>query len=252
MSPSLQRITGRALRALPLLALAAMVAGAQGSPEAILQRYAKAVDPDNKLASIEGFRTVATMEMPAQGMTMTMTSMQRRPDHIAVTMEMAGLGSMRSGFDGTTAWSIDPMGGPRILGAEETKQLKDNADFKMMARDPSTYVKAEAAGEAQVDGEATDCVKVTWKSDRVTTECFSRASGLLLEARTKTATPQGEVETVTRMYDYKSVGGIMMPHRMVNNIMGMTQNITLTETAAGPLPDSAFALPPEIQALKKP
>lgn len=248
--PILQSL-GRALRAFVLVAVAATLAGAQ-SPEAILQRYAKAVDPDNKLASIQGFRTVATMDMPAQGMSMKMTSMQRRPDQIAVTMEMPGLGSMRSGFDGTTAWSIDPMSGARILGEEETKQLKDNADFKMMARDPSTYVKAEMAGETQVDGEATDCVKITWKSDRVTTECFSRANGLLLEARTKTATPQGELETVTRMYDYKSVGGIMMPHRMVNTIMGMTQNITLTETAAGPMPDSAFVLPPEIKALKKP
>jgi hypothetical protein len=249
----MQRLAGRLARATTLLALTAVVAGAQGaSPEAILQRYAKAVDPQNKLATIEGFRTVATMDMPAQGMSMKMTSHQRRPDLVSVSMEMPGLGSLRQGFDGTTAWAIDPMGGPRILGDVETKQLKDGADFKMMQRDPSTYVKAEAAGEATVEGEATDCVKITWKSERITTECFSRQTGLLLESRTKATTPQGEVETVTKLYDYKPVGGVLMPHRMVNNIMGMTQNITLTETSAGAIPDSVFALPAEIKALKKP
>ena len=144
------------------------------------------------------------------------------------------------------------MGGPRILSDAETKQLKDGADFRFMARDPALFAKLEMAGEAQVNGEVTDCAKLTWKSERVTTECYSRSTGLLLESRSKNVTPQGEIEATTRMHDYKAVGGVLMAHRMVNDMMGMQQTITFTEAAVGPMSASHFELPAEIKALKKP
>lgn len=249
----MSRLMRRALRAIPLLALATAVAGAQSrTPEEILTRYTKAVDPEGKVNTFEGFRAVAKMEMPAANMSMTMTTVQRKPDHIMVSMTMPGVGEIKQGYDGTTAWSNDPMGGPRLLTDAETKQLKDGADFRFLARDPSLFTKLEAAGETQVNGEATDCVKLTWKSERMTTECYSRSSGLLLETRSKNVTPQGEIETVTRMHDYKAVGGVLMAHRMVNDMMGMQQIITFTEAEVGPMPASHFELPAEIKALKKP
>lgn len=242
-----------ALRAIPLLAFATAIVGAQvRTPEEILTRYTKAVDPDGKVKTLEGFRAVAKMEMPAANMSVTMTTVQRRPDHIMVSMSMPGVGEIKQGFDGTTAWANDPMGGPRLLSEAEAKQLKDGADFRFLARDPALFAKLEPAGETQVNGEATDCVKLTWRSERVTTECYSRASGLLLETRSKNATPQGEIETVTRMHDYKPVGGVLMAHRMVNDMMGMQQTITFTEAEVGPMPASHFELPAEIKALKKP
>lgn len=251
MSTFPARFTRRAVRAIALAMVATVAAGAQGAtPDAILARYAKAVDPQGKLATVEGFTSTATMEM--QGMAMTMKSVQRRPDHVVITMSMPGLGELKQGYDGSVAWAMDPMQGPRILSDVEAKQLRDGADFKVMVRDKSTYEKAEAAGEAQVDGEATDCVRITWKSSRVTTECFSRQTGLLLESRSMTQTPQGDMETVTRMYDYKAVDGIMMAHRLVNQVAGMTQNITMSEMTSGAMPAEAFELPAEIKALKKP
>lgn len=249
MSP----ISRRALRALSFVALLAGAAGAQSrSPEEILSRYSKTVDPDGKIATIEGLRTVSTMEIPQAGMNATISGVQRRPNQIVMIITVPGLGEMKQGFDGTTAWASDPMSGPRLMTDAEAKQIQDGADFRFMGRSPDHFAKIEAAGEAQVDGEAADCVKLTWKSERVTTECFSRASGLMIEMRTKAVTPQGEVETVSRMYDYKAVGGVLMPHRIENQMMGMTQKILITEVEAGPVDAKLFELPPEIKALKKP
>lgn len=249
-------VLNRALSALSLTAalVVATEAGAQArSPQEILSRYAKVIDPDNKLATLEGFRTVATMDMPAQNISMKITSFQRRPDHVAITMSVPGLGEMRQGYDGTNAWASDPMAGPRLLSDAEKTQLTDGSDFRSMVRDPALISKTEAAGEAQVEGEATDCVAITWKTNRVTTECFARSSGLLLEMRAKSATPQGEIETVTRMSDYKPVGGVMMAHKLTIDAMGMKQAITFTESVAGPVPASAFEPPAEVKALiKKP
>lgn len=243
-----------AVRTLALTALTAAVAGAQGrSPEEILARYTKAIDPQGKIATVEGVKTVATMEMPAAGMNAKVTAYQRRPNQMVSVIELAGLGEMKQGYDGTTAWSVNPMQGPRILTAEEAKELIDGADFKAMGRDASLFSSVEAAGEATVEGEATDCIKLTWKNtSRVTTECFSRASGLLLEMRATQVSPQGEISVTSRYYDYKDVGGLVMAHRVENSLMGMQQTIKLSEVVVGPVEASVFELPAEIKALKKP
>ena len=253
-----------ALRALCITALLAgttALVGAQTpvqtpaqtrTPEEILRRYTAAIDPENRIASLEGVRTVGQMEMPAMGVSATITGVQRRPNQMIMTISIAGIGEMKQGFDGTTAWASDPMSGPRILSDAETKQMQDGANFEAMGRDPSLFTKIEAAAETVVDGEAADCVQLTWKSARVTSECYARTNGLMIESRSKQASPQGEIETVTRMYDYKPVGGVLMAHRLQNEMMGATQIITLTEVAVGPVDAKLFELPPEIKALKKP
>ena len=62
--------------------------------------------------------------------------------------------------------------------------------------------------------------------------------------------PYFELQTSTRMYDYKAVGGIMMPHRVVMSMMGIQQVVTLVETAPGDQDAALFTLPPAIRALK--
>lgn len=253
---SRQDIIPRALRrivaALVAVTTIAAVAPAQGrSPEAILARYNKAVDPGNRIPTLQGFRSVGQMEMPGMGVA-TMTTLQRRPDKMLMTINFPGVGEIKQGFDGTTAWSSDPMSGPRILSEAETKQMRDGANFEAMARSPSLFVSMEPAGEVDVNGDAADCIKLTWKTERVTTECYSRASGLLVETRITAATPQGEIESVTRMFDYREVAGVKMPHRLEQQLMGSTQIITMTEVEAGPIDAKLFELPAEIKALKKP
>lgn len=252
MSPLL-RSTRTALMLGALVAGYAGVAGAQTrSPQEILTRYGKTVDPEGKTATAAGFTSTATMEMPAAGMSATVTSAQRKPNQMSVTINIAGLGEMRQGYDGTTAWSVDPMQGPRLLSAEEARELVDGSDFRAMTRDPAIFSAMEAAPEVTVDGEPTDCVKLTWTSGRVTTECYSRASGLLLQSNTKQSSPQGEIDVVTTYHDYKAVDGVVMAHRVLNSFMGVQQVITVTGASIGAVDDSRFELPAEIKALKKP
>ena len=243
----------RALSITALVAGTAAAAAAQGAtPQQILDRYTKAIDPEGRLSTFEGIRTVGTLELPDAGMTADLDYARRRPNQMAMTTSMNILGQMKQGFDGVTGWSNDAIGGPRILSDAEVKQMKDEADFRSFHRDSTLFTRIESAGESQVDGEATDCVKLTWKTEQVTTECYARGSGLLLESRTMVATPQGEVESVSRFSEYKPVSGVLMSHKMVNKMMGGTQSIIWTKIEAGRLDKKLFELPPEIRALKAP
>lgn len=248
----LRRLT-RAFTAAVLASLVTTVAAAaqSASPEAILSRYSRIIDPDNRLASMQGLRTVGEMELPGMG-TATMTTLQSRPGKMLMTAVLPGIGEMKQGFDGTTAWSSDPMSGPRILSDAEAKQLRDGADFDAIGRAPVLFNTMEPAGEVTVGGDVADCLKLTWKTERVTTECFSRSSGLLVETRVTGMTAQGQIEAVSHPSDYRDVGGIKLPHRIEQSIVGTSMVITIKEAQAGPVDAALFELPAEIKALKNP
>lgn len=232
-----------------LLALGTAPLAAQ-SPTEILERYTKTIDPQGKIAKLEGMKSTITMEIPSAGMSANVTTVQRRPNQMAMNIEIPGLGSMRQGFDGETAWSSDPMQGPRLLNGPEAAALKDGADLNAMARTAGMFTAMEMAGEADVDGDKATCVKLTWKSGRVTTECFSNATGLLVESRMKQESPMGEIEAVSRMSDYREVDGIKVPHKMTQSAMGMQQVMTTTGVQFGPQDAAAVAMPAEVKALK--
>lgn len=234
-----------------LVSVSAALLPAQ-TPTEILARYTKAVDPEGKLSTIQGFRSEGTFEMAAAGVSASFISVQRRPNLMAMTIVIAGMGEMKQGSDGSTVWANDPMAGPRILTGAEAATFIDGANFSAMVRTPDLFTAMELAGEGDVAGEKCLKVRLTWKSERVTTECYSVTSGLILETSGTQATPQGEIATVGRLSEYKPVGGLLMPHKVVNSMMGFEQVLTITKVEVGEQAPSLFELPPEIKALKKP
>lgn len=220
------------------------------TPTEIFARYTKAVDPEGKAASIQGMRSTLTMEIPAAGMSAGVTVVQSRPNRMVLTIEIPGMGQMRQGFDGTTAWASDAMQGPRLLTGAEATSFMDDADMEAMVRTMALFTAVEAAGVITVDADTATCLKLTWKSSRVTTECYSSATGLLVESRAKQESPSGEIDAVARYTDYRVVDGILIPHRVVQSAMGMQQVMTLTAVEFAAQPATLFELPPEIKALK--
>lgn len=237
------------VRTLVTLLLLAMPVAAQ-DVDAIFSRYNAAIDPEGKVATFKGMKVRATFEIAAVGMRAEMTVHQAVPNQSLTIVTIPGMGEMRQGSDGTTVWSSDPMGGPRILTGTEAAPIADGANVDFMRRSRASFTSVEPAGEGEFDGEKCMRLKLVWKSGRTTTECYSTTSGLVIETAGKQVTPQGELDTSTRMYDYKPVGGILMPHRVVMSMMGIQQVVTLVEVTAGEQDPTLFALPPAIRALK--
>ncbi len=245
----LRRFVRPAYVALGAMVFAASSVAAQ-SPAEVLARYNKSVDPQGRFASIEGVRSTITMDMPAVGMSMTVNAVARRPNQVVVETEVPGVGTVRQGYDGTTAWAVDPMQGPRILAGMEAAAMIEGSTFNSMTRSPDLFSAMVAAGTADVAGDAATCVKFTWKSGRETTDCFSNATGLLTRTTAKQVTQAGEVEVEMFMKDYRLVNGLMIPHRIESQLMGMAMVMTTTVMEFGPQQASLFELPPEIKALK--
>jgi hypothetical protein len=228
---------------------APLAIGAQ-TPTEILERYNRAIDAEGKLASHQGMKWTASVEIAAVGMTMTMTTYAARPDLVLMQTDMPGMGTSKQGFDGTTAWSSDPMQGPRILSGIEAATIAEGSGMRSTLRTPDQYTSLTDAGEVDVDGDKAKCVTIAYKSGRIATECFSVATGLLVEARSTQQSPQGEIQVTTRPSDYRAVDGVLVAHRAVQNAMGMQIVVTINTTEFGPQDRALFELPADVKALK--
>jgi len=60
-----------------------------------------------------------SMELAAAGIKGSMVITKAEPDKSLVEIDLAGIGSVKQGYDGKVAWEINPMQGARIKDGDE-------------------------------------------------------------------------------------------------------------------------------------
>lgn len=245
-----------------LLAVAGMAAllpawsGAQELPPArdLVSKWAAAVNASGWKGH-KSARTTATFDMPAMGMSAKMESAQMFSPAMSVSkIDFPGMGEMRQGFNGTVAWSMNPMQGPSLTPPELVAAQKEDNDPDNYSRTSAAIVSSETVEKTKLNDQ--DCYKVkhTWKSGRVSHDCFSVADGMIVWSQTKMTTQMGEMEVVTTFGAYKDFGGVKRATTTTVEQGGQQFIITLQGWEWDTVDAKEFELPPEIKALveKKP
>lgn len=222
---SMLRLTGAML---PLVA-AAQVAGAQALPSAssLVARYATAVGGPAYMDA-KAIVTKGGMSMPAAGLNATFELTQLAPNQMQMVTTIPGMGEVQVGFDGTTAWAMDPMQGPRVLAGKEFDQMKDEADRRSVVRAAGMFSAMETLKDTTMNAERCYLVKLTWKSGRETFDCYSPTTGLMVASRSVQKTAMGEIPVITMFSDYKKFGGVTVATRTVQELMGQQQILTIS------------------------
>ncbi len=174
------------------------------------------------------------------------------PNRQSVRIELAGLGVLRSGFDGITAWSLDPISGARVLEGAERSAIVDATTPGSAFRDSTVITSMQTTSREEIAGVACYKVRVLWTSGRESHDCYAVESGLLHASMAKQPSPMGEMDLLVIVQDYKDFGGIKMPTKTVQQVAGQEMMMTFDSMEMVTPPADAFALPPEIQALVKP
>ena len=78
------------------------------------------------------------------------------------------------------------------------------------------------------------------------------ATGLIKQYTAEVVTPQGAVEVVVLLDDYKATGGIMAPHKMSVVVQGIEQTVRINEmTINAPIPPEKLASVGVQEAMKQ-
>lgn len=200
---------------------------------------------------IEKFKSVNSMKISAtvtaQGMKLPVTVYSKRPNMMREETEMQGQKMVRA-FDGTTAWTINPMmgGGPQPLTGTAANTAIDSADLEGPLVDYKQKGHTiELVGNETLDGKPVHHLKITRKTGTVQHLYLDADSGL--ERKTTIALEQGgmKVDLEIILTDFKSIDGLMMPS-MTRQLMNGNEiaqvSIDKVELNA-PIDDAVFKMP---------
>ncbi|MEK7404712.1 MAG: hypothetical protein AAB225_06355 [Acidobacteriota bacterium] len=245
------------------LILAALSLGAPAQQELtvdqIIQKHHAALGGVEKIKAIRSVKITGKAVLGGGAMEAPMTIQFKRPRLIHTELTIQGR-SIVTGFDGTSAWMINPMTGSSELqkrSEEEAQETAESADFD----GPLVDYKAkghsvELAGKEDVEGTPAYKLKVTRKIGRTDYMFLDAKSFLLIKSvgRRKQMGQELDVESFTG--DYKPVNGVLMAHSIESKVGGKAMMRVTFETieANVDIDDSIFKMPapPEKAPEKKP
>lgn len=192
-----------------------------------------------------------TMEFVGKGIKGTLTSYRSEPNKSYTEVDIQGIGKIQEGTDGTVAWSLSALQGPRLKEGEEKAGAVQAARFNAELNWRDLY-KAETTGLEQVDGKDCYKVKLTPKEGMTMTRFYDKQSNLLVKLVMKVKNPMGEFDVESKVSDYRKEGDILMPHRISQSAAGQEIAINIESVKHNAeIPKEKFDVPAEIKALMK-
>jgi hypothetical protein len=247
-------VAAAALTIVSAAPLAAQGAAALPAAKDLIAKFLTTTNSAAVMAKHQSLRSKGSFQLPSAGVSGDLEISQARPNKTMLRITVSSIGQIEEGFDGTTAWSINPMQGPRLKTGKELDVIREESSFGMSARQGPNVVSAETVEKTEMNGEPCYKVKMAWKSGRETFDCYSVASGLLVASMGKQESPMGTVDVTNLISDYKDFGGQKIATRLTQQVMGNEQVLIINTVDYDVAEPATFEMPAAIKALveKKP
>ncbi len=207
---------------------------------------------EEKVLTVRNLVTKGAMERPAEGVTMPIVTVQAAPDRMHQTASLAGLGQFVEAFDGTTAWSLNPITGPAIKEGAELEQTRRLADIHAVLHYEELYPTRTLVGPVAIEGVPCWQVDATTADGQPRTFYFNRDNGYLRAESLEFVSEMGPVPTLILHEAYTRYDGFPVSTLQVTR-MGNIEVIVRTVDVQYNVPDSElpdFSPPPPVQALQ--
>ena len=217
----------------------------------IIAKFVQALGGADAQKRISSIHASGSYEIASQGLKGAAQVLSARPDKSLLTVDIANLGHIETGFNGTVGWSIDPIQGPMLLKGEELTETKDDAYFDAVLHDPSHVRSMRTVGRATFDGRPAWQVHVVLASGTEQDEYYDPQTYLQMGTSGVRHTAMGALPVTSYTREYKKFGALMQPTVLVQQAVGFDQTVTLTSFEYDVVAKDAFDPPPAIKALIK-
>jgi outer membrane lipoprotein-sorting protein len=212
------------------LAVAALPASAQ-TVDDIIAKSLEARGGKAKIQAVKSAVFTGKMGMGPAGEAPVIFKWQR-PNKVRLEFTFQGMTGIQA-YDGTTGWMVMPFLGkkdPEKMSEDDLKDVQDMADsFEGPLVDYAAKGhKVELLGKEPIEGTEAYKIKLTKKNGDVQTIYIDAEAYLEIFTEGKRKTPNGEVEFIQSLGDYKEVGGLLFAMSMESKPKGAPQGQVIT------------------------
>jgi outer membrane lipoprotein-sorting protein len=230
------------------IALAVGTAAAQ-TVDQVVARYLEARGGLARLRSVQSLRLTGTMALPGIEAETPFVLELKRPRKMRTEFAVEG-GRVVRAYDGQTAWMILPLPGEdaRPMSPEDAAEARAQADvdFSPLVDAAAKGFTVELAGREPLPGGDTWKLVVRGKESPPRTMYLDVKTHLVVRIEDERTVEGHDVELVTEVGDYRSVGGLFFPYRIdiTPKDKPDRQRLTIrTIEINPPLDDARFAMP---------
>ncbi len=231
-----------------VLVAVSSAAQAQMSGREIVQRALKATGADTVMPKHKNMTMSGTLSIPAAGITAPLTNVRSSDNTFHLVLDIEGFGVIEQGLLEGTPFSIHPQTGTQILTGAQASSAKRQAIWRDGV---DKYLTITNEGQEKYDGRDAYKVKLVSKDSSSIVRYYDIATSLPIATVSTTEGPEGPVEVVTLVSDYKSFSGLLFPVKQVQKIGENEQVITVEKLEFDNASPAALLLPAVIKALKK-
>ncbi len=246
----------RTLSALAVASLVPALASAQTLPDGkeLLAKHVAAIGGREAMDKHTSLHMSGTFSMAAMGIEGPVHMYRAKPALFLQQITLGSFGEMTTGFDGTTAWQVNPMAGASVMAGEQAAQMKQQADFFSDFPELAKYSAIETV--AAEDFEGRKCYKVRMVRTDGSGEAmqfFDAETGLAAGMVRSMENPQmGKIEITVVMSDYKDQGGVKMPSRITQRTPQGDVVLTFSSYEWDKVDAKLFDLPDIVKGMVKP
>jgi len=237
-----------------LVLLACSATGFAASPlpsaESILDRYVQVTGGKQAYEKRKSEIAHGTVEFPALGIKGSLTRYAAQPDKYYYTVDIAAIGKMETGVNGSIAWENSAILGPRLKSGGELAEALREGNMNATLNWRKLYPKVENQGIELIDGEECFKVVMTPVEGQPVIGYYQKKSGLQVKLSTVSTTQMGDIPVEMIASDYKNFGGILEPSKVIQKAGPQEFTMTLDRVEVNPvIPPQTFALPDEVRKL---
>jgi zinc protease len=199
------------------------------SVDQILDDFVKALGGKETLEKISSRTSKGSFDIEAMNATGTFEHYAKAPDKSAVYVNIPNFGLVPEIYDGTKAWSSDPMSGIRELSGVELATRKRDSDFHQSTNLKKHYSKMEVKGREKVGSSEAYVIEATPSEGSPEKLYFDTETHLLVRRDVERESAQGKVPVEIYMEDYKVIDGIKLAHTMRQVTPAFAFSIKFTE-----------------------
>jgi len=210
----------------------------------ILNKYVAALGGRAANERIKTRTMKGTFELAPMGIKGTMETYSAAPGKSYTKTNLQGIGEIVEGFDGTTAWSMNPIQGNRDKTGEELVQSKLINNFYREINLDKLYSKMEVKSAEKLGARDVYVVTATATGLDPETFYFDKQTGLLVRSDSVLVSPEGKMPAQAFYEDVREIDGIKLPFN-IRVVLPQFEAITvITEIKHNiPVEDAKFAKP---------